>query len=137
MSLEKIVRLLDTLTRDDQLRLVGIISERLRATADPDPEPAAEDGPSRRYLPRLPQMIQWGVVKPKDRLYIWGHEDQPALLLNPSEVVYNAQIMSINDWAKLITGWTAVNIYESVVLERDDRTLQQIRLAYMEEHGLE
>lgn len=139
MSFGKIVKMLDKLTRDEQLRLVGIISERLLATAEPDsdPEPATEDEPGRRYLPRLPQMIQWGVVKLKDRLYIWGHEDQPALLINDNEVVYNAQIMSINDWAKLITGWTSVNIYESTVLERDGRTLHQIRLDYMEEHGIE
>ena len=139
MSFEKILEMLDTLSRDQQLRLVGIISERLRNTAEmaPVPEQSAGDESGRRYLPRLPQMIQWNVVRLKDRLYVQGHEGQAALLISENEVVYNAEIMSVNDWAKLVTGWTSVNIYESVVLERDGRTLNHIRLAYMEEHGIE
>jgi len=48
-------------------------------------------------------MIQWGVVKLKDSPVYLGDEDQPALLINDNEVVYNAQITSINDWAKLVT----------------------------------
>ncbi len=138
MALNKIVKLLDNLTRDEMLRLISIVSERLLETApDPDAEPGDDDERSRRYLPRLPQMIEWGVLVINDRLYILGHEDKPALLISPHEVVYNAQIMRINDWAKLVTGWKSVNIYEWTVLEHDGRTLDQIRRAYMDEHGIE
>jgi len=63
MALNKIVKLLDNLTRDEMLRLISIVSERLLETApDPDAEPGDDDERSRRYLPRLPQMIEWGVL---------------------------------------------------------------------------
>lgn len=38
--------------------------------------------------------------------------------------------MAINEWAKLVTGWKSVNIYESVIVERAGRTLDE-RLLYL------
>lgn len=44
--------------------------------------------------------------------------------------------MAINEWAKLVTGWKSVNIYESVIVERAGRTLDELRREYMQ-HGPE
>ncbi len=134
-ALNKIIALLDKLAPEDKLHLIEIISQQLRQP--PAPENPEADSSSRRYLPRIPQMMDWKLLKPKDRLYISGHPDQPALLLDNGDVVFEARVMSIMDWARVITGRdTGINIYREVVLEREQKTLDEIRLAHMDRHGL-
>jgi hypothetical protein len=52
-----------------------------------------------------------------------------------SRVAYQGETMSINEWAKQITGWKGVNIYEWVVVKRQGRTLDELRQAYVDENG--
>lgn len=137
---QHILATLDGLTPAEMVALLEQITLRLQAYIGPpedDPVEEPEDTP-RRYLPRLPQMIQWGLVIPmKDTLHLRDAPDQPALLLDASRVAYQGETMGINDWAKLITGWKAVNVYEWVVVKRRGRTLDDLRHAYMDENGLE
>jgi hypothetical protein len=82
-------------------------------------------------------MIAWGVVVPmEDTLYVRDVPDQPALLLDASRVAYHGETMGLNDWAKSVTGWKAVNIYEWVVVKRSGRTLDELRRTYMRENGM-
>ena len=83
------------------------------------------------------QLIEWGLVAPLvDKIYIQGHDEQPALLLDPRTVAYRGETVSINDWAKQITGWRAINVYEWVVVAREGKTLATLRAEYMQAHGL-
>ena len=131
---------LDGLTPAELVALLEQIALRLQTYVGPlDAEPVEEqDDITRRYLPRLPQMIQWGLVAPmEDTLYLRDMPDKPALLLDASRVAYQGETMSINDWAKHVTGWKGVNVYEWVVVKRRGRTLDDLRRAYMEDHGRE
>lgn len=132
--------LIDKLTPAELAALMGVISQRLQGIvggADDEEETADANEASRKYLPRLPQMIEWGIVVPmEDKLYVQGMPDKPGLLLDAYRVAYEGTPVPINDWAKQLTGWKAVNIYESVVVERVNQTLDQMRRDYMSEHGL-
>jgi hypothetical protein len=146
-AFDQIVGLLDTLSWQEQLALIGVISERLRQMGSEPPEDTSidaleeepeEDEQGRQWQPRLRQMIDWGLITPmEDTLYVLGHPDQSVLLLDAYTVAYQGKRVPINDWAKSIKGWRSINVYVSVVVQREGRTLDEIRRAYMEQHGRE
>jgi len=135
---QQVVASLDTLSASELVALLGEISVRLQAQVGSVPtEDAEEATEQRRYLPRLPQMIEWGLVLPmEDTLYVNGAPEHPALLLDASRVAYQGQTMGLNEWAKTVTGWKAVNVYEWVLVKRQGRTLDDLRRAYLSENGL-
>ncbi|GEM_PF-1467408 len=45
--------------------------------------------------------------------------------------------MPINDWARGVRNWPSINIYEYVVVERNNLTLGQIRQQYMKTHNID
>lgn len=138
---DRILRLLDGLSWQEQLRLITVIAERLRQTdAEPqqdlDEEQPQQDAEGRRWQPRLREMIEWGVITPmEDTLYVAGHPDQSALLLDAYHVAYQGKRMPINEWARGLKGWKSINIYAYVVVQGDGRTLDDIRRAHMGDQG--
>lgn len=143
---DEVVALLDELSWDEQLALIGILSERVQqvrpgSTDTPDAaveEQPEEDAEGRRWLPRLKQMIDWDVIKPMEAtVYVLGEPDKSALLLDAYTVAYQGQRMPINEWARNIKGWKSINIYPYLVVQGDGRTLDEIRRAYMDSHGME
>ena len=131
---------LDELTAAELVALLEQVTVRLQAYVGPLEAESVEDDQDapRRYLPRIPQLIQWGLLVPmEDTLHIKDNPDHPALLLDASRVAYQGETMSINDWAKHITGWKAVNVYEWVVVKREGRTLDALRRAYLDENDAE
>ena len=136
---QQVLATLDGLSPAELVALLEHITVRLQTYVGPLEEEIVEDQEdiTRRYLPRLPQMIQWGLVVPmEDTLHIKDAPEHPALLLDASRVAYQGETMSINDWAKQITGWKAVNVYEWVMVKQQGRTLDDLRRAYMDENGV-
>ncbi|MBE2193298.1 MAG: hypothetical protein IAE83_03915 [Anaerolinea sp.] len=129
--------LIPKLNRDELLQLIRVITDRL---AGDDPEPDDDDGEnegkSRKHYPKVGDMLEWGVIQLRDTLYVEGHENDPALLLDKNTVAYRGQEMRINDWACQITGWLSISIYRHVIVKRLGQTLKQIRKRYMEENGM-
>ena len=139
-SYQKVLSLLDQLTAQELISLLEQITVQLKPHIISIQEDLIEDQEiiPRRYLPRLPQMIQWGLVIPiEDTLYIKDSPDHPALLLDANRVAYQGETMSINEWAKDITGWKGVNIYEWVVVKRLGRTLDDLRQSYIDDNDLD
>ena len=131
---QRIVAALNMLTQAELILLLEQVAARLKSYSGAQEEETADeiDDTSRRYLPRLPRMIEWGLVVPmEDTLYIRDIPEHPALLLDATRVAYQGETLPINDWAKQITGWKSVNIYEWVVVKRAGRTLDNLRQAYM------
>jgi hypothetical protein len=137
---KNIIKDINDLTSAEMVSLLAVIAQRLRDVVG---VPDVEDGDEgqeglRRYLPRLPQMIEWQLVRPtEDKLYVRDMPDKPALLIDGSYVAYNGERMTINDWGKLLTGWKGFNIYEWVIVERTEQTLDEMRHEYMNDHGFE
>lgn len=126
-------RLVKGLSPKERLKLIAAVASDL---AEELAGAGGGAGGGRRSLPRLAQMLEWGVIDVHDRLYVKGHEDQPAVLLDDHQVAYRAEVMGVNAWAQAVTGWQSISIYEWVVQERTGKTLGQIRQEYMDAHGL-
>ncbi|WP_306534744.1 hypothetical protein [Geobacter sp.] len=92
----------------------------------------AEGG--RITLPTMPKLFyEWNLIKPGDIVYIREREDKSAIVESPKRVNYKGESWSFNDWAKDVTGWQAVNIYEWTVLKDAGKTLDQLRREKMRE----
>lgn len=135
-KLWQILTLAKMLTPAEKVYVINILSKELLDTEDFDRADVLEK-PARRHFPRLPQMIEWGIVHPgEDMVFILGKQEiSRALLYSGKEVVFKGKRMAISDWGKAVTGWESVNIYRAVILEREGRTLDEIRREYMEKNS--
>lgn len=138
--LEQIFQMLNSFTRDELLHLRDEIEDYLEdstAEMNQDTPPVKKSASGRISMPRIRQLHDWGAVKDGDRLYVLNHETQPAILIGHKEVEYNGERMSLYEWAKQVSGWKSINIYVSVMLERENRLLWEVRRDAMIAHGME
>jgi len=84
-------------------------------------------GEGRRRLPRIPELMNWGIIKQGDALEIKNHANSDAVVVNDKTVEFRAQEMSYNDWGQSVTGWSAICIYEWAKLKGSDKTLDDLR----------
>jgi hypothetical protein len=82
---------------------------------------------ARQALPRMNQIIEWGLVSPGDTVYIRGIPEKPARILDANRVRENGHEMTLNDWGKSVTGWSAINIYEWTIDKKSGKTLDALR----------
>lgn len=90
-------------------------------------------------LPKMDKLIEFNLVKPGDRLYITlssvDREDSLATLLDAKYVLYKNEKMTLNQWGCRVTGWKSIRIYAWAAIEGEIETLQEKRLAYVQEHN--
>jgi len=89
-----------------------------------------QKGIKRRSLPKIDEMLQWGVVKEGDIIVAKGRGDE-ATLLNNGDVLVNGKQKSLLAWLKEVFGWSNIATYDFSVLKGSGRTLYQIREEYM------
>jgi len=65
---------------------------------------------TRRSLPKIDLMLEWGVVKEGDIIVAKGKENEGTLLSN-GNVMVNGQEKSLQVWLKEIYGWSSVQTY--------------------------
>ena len=87
----------------------------------------------RTVLPKIKDMLEWGVVKEGDILVAKGSDEEAALLQN-GHVSVNDEEMSIQDWLRRVTGWKSVETYKFAIHKEMGKTLSQIRKEYMDEN---
>ncbi|HEY8909513.1 MAG TPA: hypothetical protein VIM51_04440 [Desulfosporosinus sp.] len=85
---------------------------------------------TRRSLPKIDVMIDWGVVKSGDYIVAKGREDEGTLLKN-GHVLVDGKELSMQMWLKEVYGWSSVQTYNFAVHKDSDKTLSQIREEYM------
>ena len=85
---------------------------------------------TRRSLPKIDLMLEWGVVKEGDIIVAKGREDEGRLLSN-GNVMVNGEEKSMQAWLKEIYGWSSVQTYVFAVHKETGKTLSQIREEYM------
>ncbi len=73
------------------------------------------------------QLIEWGLVSLGDTICIRDHDERPASILDASRVRENGHEMTLNDWGKSVTGWSAINIYEWTIDKKTGKTLDALR----------
>jgi len=85
---------------------------------------------TRRSLPKIDLMLEWGVVKEGDIIVAKDREDEGRLLSN-GNVMVNGEEKSMQAWLKEIYGWSSVQTYVFAVHKETGKTLSQIREEYM------
>jgi hypothetical protein len=76
---------------------------------------------------RLKDMFANGRVKRGDRVFVRKQPEKYAILINGEIVEFEGKQMSINAWGQQMTGWSSINIYDQVVLERIGQPLNSLR----------
>lgn len=55
------------------------------------------------------------------------------MVIDVNTVSFDGETMTNNEWAKKVTGWSAMSVYESIIPKGDTKTLHEIRLEKMDE----
>ena len=90
-------------------------------------------GIERTKLPKIKDMLSWGVVSAGDVLIAKGYDEEVQLLAN-GHVTFNNEEMSMQDWLKIMTGWKSVETYKFAIHKATGKTLSEIRKEYMDEN---
>lgn len=99
---------------------------------------AQKNGITRRALPKIDDMLEWGVVKAGDVIVAKGRDDEGVLTAN-GNVEVNGEEISMQKWLKELFGWSSIQTYVFAVHKETGKLLSQIREEYMEkeqEEGL-
>lgn len=87
-------------------------------------------------LPKMDRLIEFGLIKPGDKIYITAKtEASEATLIDDKYVEYQGTRMTLNEWGCKVTGWKSIRIYAYTAIVGEIETLQQKRLAYVQEHN--
>jgi hypothetical protein len=89
---------------------------------------------TRRALPKINEMLEWGVVKAGDTIVAKGRGDEGELLPN-GNIKVNEEEISMQKWLKELFGWSSIQTYVFAVHKETGKTLSQIREEYLEQEG--
>lgn len=84
---------------------------------------------ARTILPRMPELIDNGIVSVGDKLQIKNHPGSEATVVDARTVKYKGDEVSFNEWGGKVTGWSSINIYDWAL--KGDKTLADLRSDYM------
>lgn len=82
---------------------------------------------NRTIKPRMKSLFDAGILKEKDIIVFKNKENSDAEVVDYKKVIYQGKEMSYVEWGKLITGWSAVCIYEWAKKKGEDKTLDDYR----------
>lgn len=91
---------------------------------------------SKRVLPRMDKLIEWGVLSVGDELYIKGYDASSVTVHNEKEVLYKGETLRFNEWGRRVTGWSTICIYDFAVLTKEKKTLAELRREKMDNIGI-
>ncbi len=83
----------------------------------------------KQNLPKMKELIKLGVLSPGMNLVITiNPKNSKAKLIDDKYVEYKGENLTINEWGRLITGWSSINIYSYTSVEGENETLHDKRL---------
>ncbi|WP_432403640.1 hypothetical protein [Wukongibacter sp. M2B1] len=88
---------------------------------------------TRKYLPRMNKLFEWGIIKAGDMVEIKNYPNSEAAVIDTQKVKYKNEVMLFNRWGEKVTKWSSLNIYEWTILKESNRTLHKLRVDKMEE----
>lgn len=89
----------------------------------------------KRSLPRMKQLLDWQIICPNQTIFIKNAKNSDAKVVDEHTVNFQGEIMSYNEWGKRVTGWSAMSVYEWIVISGQTKTLHELRLEKLEELG--
>lgn len=91
---------------------------------------------TRRSLPKIDAMLEWGVVKAGDIIIAKDRNDEGTLLKN-GNVSVNGKELSMQMWLKEVYGWSSIQTFAYAVHKESGKTLLQLRDEYMNKQAAE
>ena len=91
-------------------------------------------GGSKTTLPKIDQMLEWGVVNAGDIIAPKGRTEE-ATLLASGQIRTDDGEFSLQAWLKSVYGWQSVDTYAFSILKRTGKTLSEIRADYMKQQA--
>ncbi len=86
-----------------------------------------------KSLYRMDKIIELGILKPGDDVYITTKpEESVATLIDSKYVNYKGNRMTLNEWGCSVTGWKSIRIYQYLAKVGEEETIQEKRLELME-----
>jgi hypothetical protein len=73
------------------------------------------------------QLFEWDILNQGNIISIRNFDGSEAEAIDYKSVKYKGKIYTFNQWGILVTGWSAVNIYEWTMLKDKGKTLDQLR----------
>jgi hypothetical protein len=87
----------------------------------------------RQKLPRMPWLLEHGVIQIGMPIEIIGHIDERAVVIDAYTVKYKDKIMKYNDWGQEVTGWSSICIYDWARPVGSNKKLTELRAEKMAE----
>jgi len=87
---------------------------------------------TRRSLPKIDAMLEWGVVKPGDIIMAKNGRSEAELLENGNVLLSDGRELSMQMWLKEVYGWASIETYAFAVDKESGKTLSEIRREYMD-----
>lgn len=85
--------------------------------------------------PKMNKLIEFGLIKPGDKLYITiAANNSEAELLDEKYVLFQGKKMTLNEWGCHITKWSTINIYKYAAILGEIETLHEKRIKYQNDN---
>jgi translation initiation factor IF-2 len=117
--------------------LEGNLKKTEQTLQDEEDEREAEQIRKRAVLPKMDWLIEQGIVKIGDELYVKNHPAEIAKVVDTENVDYKGTVMSFNQFILKVTGWKTAQTYAQLVLVGHDESLADFREKRMIELGME
>jgi hypothetical protein len=72
-------------------------------------------------------MLAIGKIHAGERVFTRKQPDRFATIVDGDNVQFEGKLLSINTWGQQMTGWSAISIYDNVLLERTGQPLKSLR----------
>lgn len=92
---------------------------------------------TRRSLPKIDALMEWKIVIPGDILVAKGTSEEAVLQSNGQVKKSDGTIVSIQQWLKIVFGWSSVQTYAFCVDKKTGKTLMDLRTEYMQNNFAE
>ena len=87
-------------------------------------------------LPKMDWLIEQGIIKIGDEVYLINHPEEVATVIDSKNVKYKDRVMSFNQFGCELTGWKAIQTYAFMKKVGGDKTLSKLREEKMKELGM-
>jgi len=86
---------------------------------------------TRRVLPKIDAMMEWGVLKAGDTIVAKDTEEEAVLLKDGNVKTKDGVVLSLQQWLKGVYGWSSVQTYAFAIQKESGKLLCDIREEYM------
>lgn len=125
----------DIVNRGDEL--VNIVVDECLPTPDIDiSQVKTSNKRIESSLPKMDKLLEFGLVKTGDELYITLKPDESAAtLVDEKYVIFNGEKMTLNEWGCKVTGWQSIRIYAYAAIVGEIETLHEKRLKFIQDNN--